>query len=98
MEFGAIQCAPKNPDCQDCPLNEGCIALQKNKINELPVKIKKTKIRNRYFNYLVILDPKIKPCYNSEKERVFGKIFGNFLYWKQRISSGGMNWNVDIMK
>ena len=57
MEFGAIQCAPKKPNCNSCPLNTGCIALQKNMVKELPVKINKTKIRNRYFNYLVILDP-----------------------------------------
>lgn len=53
MEFGAMQCTPKNPLCIDCPLNESCIALQKGLVGELPVKIKKTKIRNRYFNYLV---------------------------------------------
>ena len=56
MEFGAIQCAPKKPNCLLCPLNNGCVALQKNKLTELPVKIKKTKVRNRYFNYLVIID------------------------------------------
>lgn len=53
MEFGAIQCKPKNPLCSNCPLNESCVALQKGIVQELPVKIKKTKIRNRYFNYLV---------------------------------------------
>lgn len=56
MEFGAIQCAPKKPNCLHCPLNDSCIALEKNKVAELPVKINKTKVRNRYFNYLVIID------------------------------------------
>ncbi|TMM59294.1 A/G-specific adenine glycosylase [Maribacter algarum] len=53
MEFGAIQCAPKKPYCLHCPLNESCVALQGNKIEKLPVKLNKTKVRNRYFNYLV---------------------------------------------
>lgn len=53
MEFGAMQCTPKNPSCSNCPLNESCIALQKGLVGQLPVKIKKTKIRNRYFNYMV---------------------------------------------
>lgn len=53
MEFGAIQCAPKKPNCLHCPLNESCVALQENKVAKLPVKLKKTKVRNRYFNYLV---------------------------------------------
>jgi A/G-specific adenine glycosylase len=56
MEFGALQCVPKNPNCVVCPLNNSCLALQKNKINQLPVKSKKTKAKNRYFNYLVFLD------------------------------------------
>ena len=56
MEFGAIQCTPQNPDCHKCPLNRGCVALQQRKIAELPVKINKTKISKRFFNYLVAID------------------------------------------
>jgi len=54
MEFGALQCIPKNPECTVCPLNERCFAFSQNKIDDLPVKKKKTTQRNRYFNYLVI--------------------------------------------
>lgn len=54
MEFGAIQCKPKKPLCMFCPLSKSCIALQKNLIEKLPVKEKKIKIKNRYFNYLVV--------------------------------------------
>ncbi|MFK5957338.1 MAG: A/G-specific adenine glycosylase [Lutibacter sp.] len=54
MEFGAQMCKPQNPDCTTCPLNTSCVALSKKQIKELPVKEKKIKIRNRYFNYLVI--------------------------------------------
>jgi len=56
MEFGAIQCAPKKPYCLLCPLQESCVALKENKVDTLPVKQNKTKVRNRYFNYLVLLD------------------------------------------
>lgn len=56
MEFGALQCVPKNPNCEICVLNSGCLALKYNKVGELPVKLKKTKVRNRYFNYLVFSD------------------------------------------
>ncbi|WP_421806536.1 A/G-specific adenine glycosylase [Flagellimonas sp.] len=56
MEFGAIQCAPKKPYCQLCPLQESCVALKENKVDILPIKLNKTKVRNRYFNYLVWLD------------------------------------------
>ena len=53
MEFGALHCKPQNPKCETCPFNDKCLALKNNKINELPVKLKKGKIKNRYFNYLV---------------------------------------------
>jgi len=56
MEFGAIQCAPKKPYCLLCPLQESCVALKENKVDQLPIKLNKIKIRNRYFNYLVLLD------------------------------------------
>ncbi len=56
MEFGAIQCTPKKPYCLHCPLNDSCVALKQNKIHELPVKLKKTRVKNRYFNYLVVFD------------------------------------------
>lgn len=56
MEFGAIQCAPKKPYCLLCPLNESCEALKENKVDSLPVKLNKTKIKHRFFNYLIFLD------------------------------------------
>ncbi|MFT7335143.1 MAG: A/G-specific adenine glycosylase [Porticoccaceae bacterium] len=56
MEFGALQCVPKSPNCNVCVFNESCLALQKKKIGQLPVKSKKLKVRNRYFNYLVVSD------------------------------------------
>jgi len=56
MEFGALQCVPKSPNCGICVFNSGCAALQKKKVDQLPVKSKKLKVRNRYFNYLVVSD------------------------------------------
>jgi len=54
MEFGALQCTPKNPDCLGCPLNEKCFAFLNHRISELPVKQNKTKQRDRYFTYIVL--------------------------------------------
>lgn len=56
MEFGALQCVPKSPDCSVCVFNESCLALQKKKVDVLPVKSKKTKVTNRFFNYLILED------------------------------------------
>lgn len=56
MEFGALQCVPKSPNCGICIFNSSCAALQKKKVDLLPVKSKKLKVRNRFFNYLVVSD------------------------------------------
>jgi A/G-specific adenine glycosylase len=53
MEFGAMYCRPANPDCVNCIFNDKCAAYEKQKVNELPFKSKKTKVRDRYFNYVL---------------------------------------------
>jgi A/G-specific adenine glycosylase len=58
MEFGAMQCKPSNPDCSICPFMEHCQSYASNSVSEYPVKSKKTKTRNRYFNYLILSDEK----------------------------------------
>jgi A/G-specific adenine glycosylase len=55
MEFGALQCIPKKPNCTECVFNDTCLALKENKIDKLPVKQGKIKIKHRYFNYLVLI-------------------------------------------
>ncbi|AYN69457.1 A/G-specific adenine glycosylase [Euzebyella marina] len=53
MEFGAMQCVPQSPNCQVCPLSSSCKALKEGTVGSLPVKLKKTKVKTLYFNYLV---------------------------------------------
>ena len=53
MEFGALQCKPKSPDCPACPLQTSCYAHQNNLVNTLPVKLKKGIKKDRYFNYFI---------------------------------------------
>ncbi len=57
MEFGALQCVPKNPDCESCPLSESCEALGRNQVARFPVKLPKKEVRKRYFNYYMPVDP-----------------------------------------
>ena len=56
MDFGAMQCTPKLPLCQSCVFNTTCVALQTNMVSILPVKLKKTKVRNRYIDYIIFQD------------------------------------------
>ena len=52
MDFGALQCKPATPRCQTCPLVETCEALRTHQVDKLPVKSKRTAVRDRYLTYL----------------------------------------------
>ncbi|MDD2279215.1 MAG: A/G-specific adenine glycosylase [Bacteroidales bacterium] len=54
IDFGALQCVPRSPDCTICPFNGYCYAYSNNIIDALPTKAKKIKTRDRYFTYLLI--------------------------------------------
>ena len=64
MEFGALQCVPKSPKCNDCPIVNDCIAFNTNTVSLLPVKSKKLKVKNRYLHFLVV---------NKNNEVLIGK-------------------------
>lgn len=54
IEFGALQCKPKNPNCNLCPLISSCYAFRHNRISELPVKNKTLKVKERHLYYFLI--------------------------------------------
>jgi len=54
MEFGALVCLPKKPDCANCVMAQVCIAYSEGKTGILPVKTGRIKPRKRYYNYLFI--------------------------------------------
>jgi len=54
MDFGARLCVPKNPACGECLLRNTCFAYQNSLVKVLPVKINKTKVKERNLHYFVI--------------------------------------------
>ena len=54
MDFGATQCTPSSPRCQSCPLQETCVAYREGKVELLPNKLKKIKIKERHLTYIYI--------------------------------------------
>ena len=55
MDFGAMHCTPKNPQCEECPFQSDCYALRNNLVDILPIKKKKAESKHRYFHYTVYL-------------------------------------------
>lgn len=54
MDFGAVVCKPASPLCGDCPFKRSCKAFQLGKTEEWPVRVRKTRIKERWFEYLVM--------------------------------------------
>ena len=54
MEFGALQCVPKNPDCLSCVINKNCYAYIKGVVGDLPLKKKKNIPKDRYYYYFFV--------------------------------------------
>ena len=54
MEFGALQCVPVLPNCSICPLQSVCKAYKTDSQGQFPVKSQKVKVKERFFNYLVV--------------------------------------------
>lgn len=71
MEFGALQCMPKNPNCEICPFKLECIAFEQKKVSVLPFKKKAKKSIDRYFTYYIYR------CENkiAMKKRISGDIW-----------------------
>ena len=67
MDFGALHCKPQNPLCDTCFYNVSCFALKEKAIKALPVKVKKVKIKKRYFNYLVCISDDDKVLFSERK-------------------------------
>ena len=55
MDFGAQQCVPRNPKCDECPFQSSCYAYKNNLADILPIKKKKNELKHRYFHYTVYL-------------------------------------------
>lgn len=54
IEFGALQCIPRNPKCDACPLISNCFAYNSVQVDQLPIKSKQIKTKKRYFYYLFL--------------------------------------------
>jgi A/G-specific adenine glycosylase len=53
MNLGALICAPRNPDCKNCPIRKTCLAYEQEKQHELPFKAVKKNRKKRYFHFFI---------------------------------------------
>lgn len=64
MDFGATICKPAKPNCASCDLQKNCVAFQKNKVNLLPIKLKRIQKKKRHFDFF---------CFHHDKKWLIQK-------------------------
>ena len=75
MEFGALQCTPASPKCENCPLQEICNAFRKKTVNILPQKLKKTTVKKRFFNYFYVKNGEFTYLKKRENEDIWKNLY-----------------------
>ncbi len=56
MDFGAIVCTPKMASCETCLLSLDCKAFKGNFVNDLPVKSRKTTVKELWLTYFYLIE------------------------------------------
>lgn len=73
MDIGSEICKPKNPICNECPVNDDCLAYETGRISEFPVKTKKVKVSDLSLKYFFV----------KFKNQFLIKQRGNDFIWKK---------------
>ncbi len=54
MDLGSEVCKPKNPLCEECPIDKDCLAFSSGQISSFPVKTKKVKAEHLQLTYYFV--------------------------------------------
>ncbi|NNE45578.1 MAG: A/G-specific adenine glycosylase [Rhodothermales bacterium] len=56
MELGATVCAPRNPQCDECPVNSACAAFASGRTAEFPIRRKRRPVPHHQIAVAVLVD------------------------------------------
>lgn len=75
MEFGALQCVPKNPNCEICPLDSICLSKSNGTWMNRPVKSKKTSVKHRFFHFLIFKNDQTTYLQKRSEKDIWQNLF-----------------------
>lgn len=84
MEFGALYCTPKGPNCAQCVLKSTCFARRHQLQQQLPVKNKLKSSRKRYFYYFVLQHRKSLALKKRDQKDIWQGLFDFHLIEKNK--------------
>jgi len=88
MELGATVCRPQSPKCTFCPINELCIANNKNQTNIIPLKSRREQRTSRMINFYIL---KYEKSFLLVKRPQKGLLAGLWEFPASQIISEGNN-------
>jgi A/G-specific adenine glycosylase len=87
MEFGALFCTPKNPNCAECVFQTNCVANKNQLQDKLPVKLRTKKVTKRYFNYIVFQKGNSFGMRNRLDKDIWHGLYDFYLIEKNRATN-----------
>lgn len=75
MEFGALQCVPRGPDCGACPVSNHCQAFLTGRVDLLPVKRPKRRPVDRYFYYYIMVHGRETILSRREEDDIWRSLY-----------------------
>ncbi|MBY5958121.1 A/G-specific adenine glycosylase [Membranicola marinus] len=75
MNFGAMMCVPRQPDCASCPARSTCRAYQLKKVDDLPYKSGTTIKKKRWINFGVYVNQGRVAMIQNKSSNIWKNLF-----------------------
>ena len=102
MELGELVCLPNGvPACENCPLQKMCIAYQQNRVEEIPIRIKKVKRKKEEKTVFLLITKSDKIAIEKRIDK--GLLSGMYqlpniegYYSEEELKQFLMKWKLDV--
>ena len=98
MEFGALHCVPRHPDCETCIFRDSCFAQSVGRQSDFPVKKPKAAVGRRYYYYFVIQLRNHEEMYLYLNKRTSRSIWRNLYDFPSVETAVAMNSPLDSIR
>jgi A/G-specific adenine glycosylase len=75
MEFGALQCTPVSPRCEECPLASHCNAKLTGRVERIPVKVRGRKPVDRWCYFFIIISGGETILEKRDNKDIWGSLY-----------------------
>ncbi len=75
MDLGAMICRPKNPNCAACPIAQGCLAHQKDCVEEYPKRSPK-RAKKQWQGHAYIIETPEGIAFEKREKGLLGDMYG----------------------